>query len=127
MEGLKSQKLEKVNRANLLKGLDSEGSDMPFYSQSEYGLEKTMRNPRNRGHWDLKNTGQYHTGIYTVIKAKEILFKQRVRNKKTAWLEIMLDKANREPLGITKYQIIEAQKKNILIVKPKLLKIINGV
>jgi hypothetical protein len=39
---------------------------------------------------------------------------------------MMMEKANRNPLGITKEQIIEAQKKNIDIVKPQLLKIING-
>jgi hypothetical protein len=126
LKGLKSQKLERINQDNLLQGKDSEGSDMPFYSNSEYGFEKTMRNPRNRGKWDLKNTGAYHSGIYTIIQKKTILFKQRLRNKKVNWIDLMLEKANRNPLGITKEQLIEAQKKNIDIVKPDLLKIING-
>ncbi len=99
---------------------------MPFYSNYEYGFEKTMRNPRNGGRWDLKNTGAFHKGIYTIFKAKEILFRQRLKNKKTNWIDMMMEKANRQPLGITDEQMIEAQKKNIDIVKPDLLKIING-
>ena len=126
LKGLKDQKIERINQDNLLQGKDSEGSDMPFYSNSEYGLYKTMRNPKNRGHWDLKNTGAYHKGIYTIIQKKTILFKQRLRNKKVYWIDMMMEKSNRTPLGITKNQIIEAQKKNIDIVKPQLLKIING-
>lgn len=126
LNGLKSHKLERVNQDNLLQGKDSEGGDMPFYSNSEYGLDKMMRNPRNGGKWDLKNTGAYHAGIYTIIQKKSIIFKQRLRNKKVNWIDMMMEKANRNPLGITEEQMIEAQKKNIPIVKPQLLKIING-
>ena len=126
LNGLKSQKLERVNQDNLLQGKDSEGSDMPFYSNSEYGLSKMMRNPRNGGKWDLKNTGAYHGGIYTIIEKKKIIFKQRLRNKKVNWIDMMMEVANRNPLGITKDQMTEAQIKNIDIVKPDLLKIING-
>lgn len=120
-------KLEEINRDNLLKGLDSEGQNMPFYSNSEYGFEKLRRNPRNRGMWDLKNTGQYHKGIYTVVKRKEILFRQRFRNKKITWLDMMLEKANRNPLGITKDQMKKAQLDNLkrTDVKGRILDIIN--
>lgn len=107
-------KLEELNRENLLQGKDSEGNDMPFYSpNSEYGFEKTMRNPKNRGRWDLKNTGEYHSGIYTKIERSKLLFKQRVRNAKSIWIARVMERANREPLGIP------ARKMNQLLLDKK--------
>ncbi|WP_155845024.1 hypothetical protein [Chryseobacterium daeguense] len=100
-DAIKESKLEDINRENLLQGKDSEGNDMPFYSpNSEYGFEKMRRNPKNRGRWDLRNTGEYHRGIYTEIKRSNVLFKQRVRNAKTIWIERAMERANRVSLGI---------------------------
>lgn len=99
---------------------------MPFYSpNSEYGFEKAIRNPKNRGRWDLKNTGQFHQGLYTVIKAKEILFKQRIRNAKITWIEKRMELANRNPIGITNDQLIKAQINNKPIIRKRLDEIIN--
>ena len=99
---------------------------MPFYSDSEYGFEKTMSNPKNGGKWDLKKTGQYHLGIYAVIKNNEVLFKQKFNNKKIVWLDMMLEIANRSPLGITEEQFFDVQLKNKPAIRKKLDKIING-
>ena len=85
-----------------------------------------MRNPKNGGKWDLKNTGQYHLGIYAVIKNNEVLFKQKFNNKKIVWLDMMLEIANRNPLGITEEQFFDVQLKNKPAVRKKLDKIING-
>lgn len=100
-DAIKESNLEDINRENLLQGKDSEGNDMPFYSpNSEYGFEKMRRNPKNRGRWDLRNTGEYHRGIYTEIKKSHVLFKQRVRNAKTTWIARAMERANRYSLGI---------------------------
>ena len=130
-KGIEKQKLEEINRENLLNGLDSEGRDMPFYSNSpgyaQYGFEKFRQNPKNKGKWDLKLTGQYHRGIYTVLKNNNIYFRQKFRNKKIQWLDMMLEKANRNPLGITEKQMREAEKKNLkrTDVRGKIIDIIN--
>lgn len=127
INGLKSQKLEIVNQDNLLNGRNSEGNDMPSYSTTfmngSYGNMKSQMNPKNRGRWDLKLKGAYHKGIYTIIQKKTIIFKQRLRNKKVNWIN---SRIGNSALGITEEQMIDAQKKNIPIVKPKILKIING-
>ena len=80
IQALKESKLEDINRDNLLRGKDSEGQDMPLYAPTEYGLDKS--NPLNRGHWDLKLTGQYHLGITAKITSKEVSFYQKYNNKK---------------------------------------------
>ncbi|WP_407501376.1 hypothetical protein [Elizabethkingia anophelis] len=126
-ESLKESQLEKINIDNLQKGLDSEGQDMPFYSDSEYGFEKLMSNPKNRGHWDLKNTGQYYSGIKYVVSNSYVTFSQKINNKKTNWIDEMMEKANRNPIGITKVQFEKVQIDNIPKLKEKINKIINGV
>ncbi|WP_407484451.1 hypothetical protein [Elizabethkingia anophelis] len=126
-ESLKESQLEKINIDNLQKGLDSEGQDMPFYSDSEYGFEKLMSNPKNRGRWDLKNTGQYYSGIKYVVSNSYVTFSQKINNKKTNWIDEMMEKANRNPIGITKVQFEKVQIDNIPKLKEKINKIINGV
>lgn len=126
VEALVKSKIKEININNLQHGLDSKGADMPFYANSEYGFEKMMINPKNRGHWDLKNTGQYYEGIVVKIKRNEVVFSQKFRNKKIDWLNLMLERANRNPLGITKEQMEELQVKNIPILREKILNIING-
>lgn len=123
---MKENQLEKINRENLLKGLDSEGREMPFYSDSEYGYEKFISNPSNNGHWDLKNTGQYHEGIFVKVNLKDVFFRQRFNNKKVRWLDMMLDQANRNPLGITEEQFVKVQMQNKPKLKEQIDKIING-
>ncbi|MDV3508953.1 hypothetical protein CMU89_17125 [Elizabethkingia anophelis] len=99
---------------------------MPFYSNSEYGFEKMMSNPRNRGHWDLKNTGQYYSGIKYRISGNKLKFYQQFSNKKTKWIDTMMEKANRVPLGISKEEFIEIQIKNKPIIRTRLLNKINN-
>lgn len=124
VKSLKESKLDDLNRENLLKGLDSEGQDMPFYNpESEYGEEKFRRNPKNMGKWDLKNTGQYHKGIKVTITKDFVSFRQIYNNSKVRWLDERLDKANRNPLGITKEQLYEIQMKN----KPELFKKLDNI
>jgi hypothetical protein len=106
--------------------MDSEGQTMPFYAMTEYGADKFTRNPRNGGRWDLKLTGQYHSGIGVQIKTNSVLFTQKYRNKKVQWLNMMLDKANRHPLGIKQTELDNIQKENIPELKIQLLKIIHG-
>lgn len=118
--------LRNINIENLNKGLDSEGQDMPLYSNTPYGIEKS--NPLNRGHWDLKKTGQYHLGITAKILNNKITFKQRYDNKKIRWLDMMLDKANRNPLGITLKQYNDYLSTKRPKMQEKLIKIIkNGL
>lgn len=123
---LQDSHLEKINIDNLQKGLDSEGQDMPFYSDSEYGFEKLMANPKNRGHWDLKNTGQYYSGITYKINNDVVKFTQKYRNKKTRWIDEMMYKADRVPLGMTKEQFIKVQIDIIPAVRKQILNIINN-
>ncbi|MDV3952169.1 hypothetical protein CMT77_08060 [Elizabethkingia anophelis] len=99
---------------------------MPFYSNSEYGFEKMMSNPRNRGRWDLKNTGQYYSGIKYRISGNKLKFYQQFSNKKTKWIDTMMEKANRVPLGISKEEFIEIQIKNKPIIRTRLLNKINN-
>lgn len=118
-------KLEDKNRANLLDGKDSEGNDMPFYSpNSEYGFEKMRRNPRNRGHWDLKNTGEYHKGIFIQIKKNRVLFKQRIQNAKSIWIAKKMELANRTPLGMKQSDLTKILKDKIPGIKNDIEQII---
>lgn len=90
---------------------------MPFYSNhSDYGFEKTRRNPLNRGRWDLKDTGQYHRGIYVKRNRSFVEFKQRYTNTKVISLERKLETANRIALGIEQKElnkILEEKKPEI--------------
>ncbi|WP_166519088.1 hypothetical protein [Elizabethkingia argenteiflava] len=123
---LEKSHLERINIDNLQHGLDSEGRDMPFYSNSEYGFKKFASNPKNRGHWDLKNTGQYYSGIKYTVRKDVVKFSQVYNNKKITWLDMMLEKANRTPLGLEKQQFIEIQKDIIPKVRIQILNIINN-
>ena len=129
---LKANELENLNKDNLLQGKDSEGDDLPFYSITgkfaEYGYEKTRMNPLNRGRWDLKLTGQYHSGIKAHISKGKIRFKQRFNNLKTKWIAERLEKANRNPLGITEEQYTEYLETKKPKMQENLMKIIkNGL
>lgn len=106
--------------------MDSEGQAMPFYAMSEYGADKYTRNPRNGGRWDLKLTGQYHSGIGVKISNDSVLFTQKYRNKKIQWINMMMDKGNRNPLGIKQTELDRIQKENIPELREQLLKIIHG-
>lgn len=90
---------------------------MPFYSShSEYGYEKLRRNPLNRGRWDLKDTGQYHRGIYVKRNRSFVEFKQKYTNTKVISLERKLETANRIALGIEQKEldkILEEKKPEI--------------
>ena len=114
----------------MLHGKDSEGEDLPFYSFTErfaeYGYEKTRINPLNRGRWDLKLTGQYHSGIKVSVLKGKIRFKQRFNNFKTRWIAERLEKANRNPLGITSEQYAEYLETKKPKMQENLIKIINN-
>ncbi|WP_150114785.1 hypothetical protein [Chryseobacterium sp. IHB B 17019] len=126
-ETIKESNLEDINRDNLLQGKDSEGNDMPFYSpNSEYGFEKMRRNPKNRGRWDLRNTGEYHRGIYTEIKRNQVLFKQRVRNAKAMWIARAMERANRISLGIPQTEMDEILIEKAPEIKKKIERIITS-
>ena len=130
-EALEESDLVEINKDNLMQGLDSEGNQMPYYSESsEYGYEKFSRNPRNGGRWDLFNTGQYYSGITLKIiinqKRGETIFRQKFNNEKIRWLDRMLDIANRNPIGITNEQIVKAQIENKPKIAVVLKRIING-
>ena len=87
---------------------------------------KTNMNPRNRGFWDLKLTGQYHQGIIAKIKKGEVTFHQKFRNKKITWLHDVLRENKLNPLGITQKQWEELQMKNSEAIREKIQQIING-
>ncbi|ALR29768.1 hypothetical protein ATE47_04185 [Chryseobacterium sp. IHB B 17019] len=100
---------------------------MPFYSpNSEYGFEKMRRNPKNRGRWDLRNTGEYHRGIYTEIKRNQVLFKQRVRNAKAMWIARAMERANRISLGIPQTEMDEILIEKAPEIKKKIERIITS-
>lgn len=136
LNGLKGQKLEKVNADNLLHGKDSEGGLMPPYSSKYqnngvfYRDYKMSSNPLNQGRWDLKHwwnkkyDGLFYKSIQAKINSKQIVFDTSYDPKYMS--EIYYHKSKKKILGITKQQMKDAQEKNIPIVKPKLLKIING-
>lgn len=122
---IKESKLEDINRDNLLQGKDSEGNDMPFYSpNSEYGFEKMRRNPKNRGRWDLRNTGEYHRGIYIQIKRSQVLFKQRLRNAKEIWIARAMERANRSSIGIPQSKMDQILVEKAPEIKKKIERII---
>ena len=122
-EALEKSKLEKINIDNLQQGKDSDGSDMPRYRDPDYANFKVTVNPRNRGFWDLRLTGEYYSGIKVKIYPAIVFFTQTVRNEKISWIE---DRLGTTPLGITEEQMVDVQIKNAEVIRPKLLKIING-
>lgn len=115
-EALEDSELEKINIDNLQQGKDSEGENMPSYSNPDYANFKTSINPRNRGFWDLRLTGEYYRGIEARIYGAQVFFVQTISNPKIQWLNEKLDFYNKVPLGITKEQMYKVQLKN----KPKI-------
>jgi len=119
-EVVKSMNLEQINRDNLLQGKDRYGQDMPDYSNPEYGFIKFRMNTRNRGKWDLKLTGEYHKGIFIKILGSEVEFRQRLRNAKVQWINLRLEKLQRDPLGIEEIQMKKLLKENAPLLKKKI-------
>lgn len=111
-----------------MKGLDNKGANMPSYAMSEYGADKYARNPSNRGHWDLYNTGQYYMGITVRFKPAKVEFYQKYKNNKIEWLDRRLEifDGSIRSLGITEKQLFTVQKDLIPIIYPKLAEIIKG-
>lgn len=108
--------------------MDYKGADMPSYAMSEYGADKYARNPSNRGHWDLYNTGQYYRGITVKVKPAKVEFFQKYQNKKIDWLHRRLEifDGSIRSLGITEKQLNDVQIDLIPIIYPKLVEIITG-
>lgn len=104
-EEIRKANLEDINRDNLLKGLDSEGANMPPYVNPDYANFKTMINPSNRGFWDLKLSGQYHQGISYKIDNGSVSFFQKFHNQKIDWLNVKFAFNDVTPLGITSEQL----------------------
>lgn len=109
-----------------MSGRDSEGANMPPYSNAEYANFKTSINPNNRGFWDLRVSGEYHKGIRVKIYGSVVFFNQIYSNEKISWLDDRFDFFRVKPLGVTKEQMEEIQVKNIPIIYKQLEKIING-
>lgn len=128
-KALQNSHLEEINKENLLKGLDSEGNEMPFYSDTEYGYEKTVRNPRNGGRWDLKNTGQFHKGLTVKVSITAVKFSQRFRNRKIDWLNRRLEDrfGDNKAVGISKKNLDQAFEDNIPELNEKIVKILKSV
>ena len=110
-----------------MKGLDSEGRNMPPYANEEYGYEKFTRNPSNRGYWDLKNTGQYHSGIRVKITASSVHFTQHYKNRKVAWIDKEMRAWGLKPLGITQEQWAEVNEEVARRVREDINKILSSV
>lgn len=115
-ESLKESNLEEINKDNLMQGRDNEGNNMPSYLDSNYSNFKTTINPRNRGFWDLRITGRFQSGIFALVKKKEVDFKQKFDNKKTRY--IFGRKSKTLVLGMQIKQFEQVQIDN----KPKLFK-----
>lgn len=123
-EELEKSDLVEINKQNLLSGKDSYGSNMPKYRNPEYAHFKTSINPRNRGFWDLRVMGEYHSWISVKIFPSVVFFNNNLQNEKAVWISERLQKRH---LGITDKQMIEVQLNNKPIIREKILKIINGV
>lgn len=120
-------KLGDLNRKNLLHGKDSEGIDMPFYSNhSDYGFEKTRRNPLNRGRWDLKDTGQFHRGIFSKKIKSYVQFKQKIRSAKIESIFRKMERVNRIPLGLSQKEMTKLLQEKRPELKKKIENIIAG-
>ena len=87
---------------------------------------KTSMNPRNRGFWDLKLTGEYYSGISFKIQKTKISFKQTILNDKNTSISNYLKDLNIKPLGISDenlYEYLETKKPKM---QENLMKIINN-
>lgn len=128
-QAFQKSRLEEINKENLLKGLDSEGGQMPYYADTEYGYEKFRSNPRNGGRWDLKNTGQFHRGLTAKVTIDRVKFSQKYRNKKIDWLNRRLEDrfSGNRGVGISKKNLDDAFKANIPGLNEQVVKILKGV
>lgn len=122
-EGLEKVDFEYINRKNLMEGKDSFGNDMPRYKNPEYANFKTSINPKNRGFWDLRVTGEYHRFLKVRFFPSVVFFFNDLNNDKAIWLKQML--GNRH-IGITEEQMFQVQLDNKPFLKKKLLEMING-
>lgn len=99
---------------------------MPSYSNPEYASDKLQINPRNRGFWDLRLTGEYYQGLNVTTKKLRIDFKQTVSNQKINWLNQKFAFYRNKPLGISDenlYDYLETKKPKM---QENLMKIINN-
>ena len=116
---LNPSELKNINLDTLQQGKDSEGNNMPSYSNPEYASDKIQINPRNRGFWDLRLTGEYYQGLNVTAKKLRIDFRQTVLNQKFAFYR-------KKPLGISDenlYEYLETKKPKM---QDTLMKIINN-
>ena len=119
---MEKSNLEKINKENLQEGKDSDGDNMPRYRNPDYANFKVTINPKNRGFWDLRLSGEYYRGIQAKIYPTIVFFTQKFNNEKIDWLH---DRIGTSGLGITKDQMEEVKKKNIPKIKKHLDLIIN--
>ena len=99
---------------------------MPSYSNPEYASDKLQINPRNRGFWDLRLTGEYYQGLNVTTKKLRIDFRQTVSNQKVDWLNQKFAFYRKKPLGISDenlYEYLETKKPKM---QDTLMKIINN-
>lgn len=122
-EELEKTDFAKLNAQNLMEGKDGYGEDMPRYRDPEYAHFKTAINPRNRGFWDLRVTGEYHKYFSVTIKPAVVFFKNTLNNEKSIWLK---ERLGTRHLGIPEKQFEQIQIDNAPAIREKILKIING-
>ncbi|MCL1690410.1 hypothetical protein [Elizabethkingia anophelis] len=118
--------LVQLNINNLMQGKDSRGVNMPPYYQPEYAHFKTSINPRNRGFWDLRVTGNYHKNIVVDISPTKVYFHNLLKGPKYTWLENQFEKKGVQPLGLPEKQIKEVQIKNNKDLSKKIIYMINN-
>lgn len=107
-----------------MRGKDNEGEDMPRYRHPEYANFKTTINPKNRGFWDLKVTGEYQKMIGIKIYPAIVFFSNNLKGEKAQWLHSRLGTRH---LGIREEQMYDFQTENKPEIRAKILKIINGM
>lgn len=106
-----------------MQGKDSEGGNLPSYSDPEYAHFKTSINPYNRGFWDLRVTGQYQSFVDVIVHPAVIFFKNELQNEKAQWLHSKLGTSH---LGVTEEQGYQFQLDNKPEIRKKILDIINN-
>ena len=126
---LKRSNLELLNQKNLEQGKDNKGGNMPPYSlKSSIGIQyanfKTSINPRNRGFWDLRLTGDFWSKIQVIINERNVRFLNTKNDLISRY--IYSRKPSRDIWGIEKEQMYEVQLKNKEIIRKELDKIINN-
>lgn len=100
---------------------------MPSYRDPDYANMKVSINPRNRGFWDLRLTGEYYRGIEARITPTKVFFRQKYNNEKIEWLHKRLDFFGENlALGITNDQMYDVQMKNKPKIRKSIDRIING-